>query len=103
MPPDFHHTIAVFGDRDWIDQDSQLVATDPQPFTSMPLTYENAYGGKVKLEEGDLPCAPNPMGKGYYLTAEQAHGQPLPNLEDPDHLIRVFEVRLNGERVKLNC
>jgi hypothetical protein len=73
--------IAVIGDRTWVRRDGALVPGEPRQFVSMPLTYENAYGGRG---------APNPLGKGFYASEEEALGQPLPNLEDADSRIRSF-------------
>lgn len=101
-------SMVVFGDRYWKaegdDQEQRkdsntkdppeepkLVATEPKPFTVMALTYENAYGGKVQTDQGEMSWPVNPGGKGFALTAQQAAGMALPNLEDPDHLIRSYE------------
>ena len=73
--------IAVVGDRTWVRRDGSLVPGEPRQFVSMPLTYENAYGGRG---------APNPLGKGFYASEAEALGQPLPNLEDADARIRSF-------------
>lgn len=55
--------------------------TEPEPFTEMPITWQNAFGG-----EG---YAPNPMGKGVApVRGEGGSVHPLPNIEDPRHLIR---------------
>jgi hypothetical protein len=35
-----------------------------------------------------MPFAANAQGRGFYPDEAQAEGQPLPNLEDPAHLIR---------------
>ena len=83
-----HHEIAVFGDRSWIRVGPRLVPSRPQPFDVMPLTWERAYGGKARVEAGEMPYAPNPRGRGFYMDPQQAEGQPLPNLEDPAQLIR---------------
>jgi uncharacterized protein YjbI with pentapeptide repeats len=45
-------------------------ASDPEPFTKMPLTWENAYGGPG--------YAANPVGKGY-------QSMELPTVEDLRH------------------
>lgn len=85
----FRRRIAVFGERTWVPgKDGKLVKSAPAPFLSMPLAYERAFGGQVQTEYGvPMPFAANPLGKGFYLTAESAAGRPLPNLEDPNHLI----------------
>ncbi|KYG09376.1 hypothetical protein BE21_18275 [Sorangium cellulosum] len=63
--------IAVVGDRVW----KNGVPTEPEPFTVKSLRWEDAFGG-----EG---FKPNPIGKGY----KPREGSPLPNIEDPKHLI----------------
>ncbi|HXN48395.1 MAG TPA: DUF2169 domain-containing protein [Bryobacteraceae bacterium] len=73
--------IAVIGDRTWVRRDGTLVPGEPRQFVSMPLTYENAYGGRG---------AANPVGKGWNASEAEALGQPLPNLEDADARIRSF-------------
>ena len=66
----------VIGDRFW-KNDQQ---TAPQPFTEMPVTWENAFGGP-KLDT-------NPVGKGH-RPVETEHGavQFLPNIELPAQMI----------------
>ena len=76
--------IAVIGDRVWVRRDGALVPGEPRQFVSMPLIYENAYGGRG---------AANPLGKGFYAGDAKALGQPLPNLENPDWRIRSFADR----------
>jgi hypothetical protein len=83
--------IAVIGDRRWTGGGGKLAPGEPEPFAAMPLTYANAYGGSVETEQGRATCPANPHGKGFYLSAEQAQGQPLPNLEDPERLIARFQ------------
>jgi hypothetical protein len=91
--PRFKRTIDVFGNRVWEKQWGRLVSSEPEPFVSMPLVYEAAYGGALELEEAKFAWPANPVGKGLYFTPEQAEGNPLPNLEDPEHPIRTFEDR----------
>lgn len=76
--------ICVTGDRKWVLHDGVLVPGEPRQFLSMPLTYENSYGGRG---------AANPIGKGFYASERAALGQPLPNLEDPDSRIQSFTDR----------
>jgi hypothetical protein len=89
----FERRIAVIGDRYWMGQGNGLLPSDPAPFIDMPLTYANAYGGTVETDEGTASWPANPNGKGFYLTAAQAVGGPLPNLEDPGRLIASIEDR----------
>jgi len=80
---DFGRTIRVVGDRTWERSADGLRPSEPEPFRSMPLGWEQAFGGKVVLDTGELPFGANPAGKGFYIEEERAVGQPLPNLEDP--------------------
>ncbi len=89
----FLRRISAIGNRCWVRQNGSLVPSYPEPFVSMPLTYENAFGGKAETEQGPSAWPPNPLGRGFYLTAENAEGRPLPNLEDPDHRIASIEDR----------
>lgn len=80
-------TIRVFGNREWRDG---LIST-PKPFKTMPLVYEKAYGG-AHFINGELVSAEqrNPLGQGYAGSRKVSEmtGMPLPNLEDPYHLIK---------------
>jgi hypothetical protein len=74
----------VFGDRIWEKVlGGGLLPSAPRPFTRMPVTWKNAFGGMARGAYGPLPCADNPMGKGYYLSAAEAEGGQLPNVESP--------------------
>ena len=81
-------SVAVFGDRVWRRRAfGQLAATDPQPFASMPIRLDRAYGGATSVRGREVPCLANPVGRGFLLDPELAEGTPLPNIEDPDDLI----------------
>jgi hypothetical protein len=87
---DFSHEIGVFGDRRWERRGGELVASEPAAFEKMPLVWDRAYGGKLAVESGEMPCAANPLGRGFYLDESQAEGSALPNLEDPARPIASF-------------
>ena len=74
-------TILVTGNRTWRDGRP----TDPQPFESMPLVWERAFGGVHKTEDKVLAEERNPVGCGFGggRSAGDVQGQPVPNLEDP--------------------
>lgn len=80
-------TIRVFGDRQW--QAGRITA--PTPFKTMAMVYEKAYGG-IHIVNGQMTSAEmrNPVGRGFAGTRkpEEMNGVPLPNLEDPNDLIR---------------
>jgi hypothetical protein len=93
-------SLDVFGDRVWRGE----TIGAPAPFTTMPLTWDRAYGGtaEVEIDEGTfvtLGDPMNPLGRGFDPTEQveqlaQALQTPrgfprfvrplaLPNLEDP--------------------
>ena len=49
----------------------------------MELGWPRAYGGTARQVAGPTGHPLNPGGRGYDCLAEEALGQPLPNLEDP--------------------
>src|SRR5204862_3276586 len=63
----------------------------PLPFTSMPLCWERAYGGKAPGSTAFEPR--NPIGRGFGETRQQLHDQRLPNVEDPAAPIRRWRDR----------
>ena len=86
-------SIAVVGDREWVANLFGSVMSSPVPFTTMPVVYERAFGGRSpsqwdrtapKLDER------NPVGTGYCATRRDVAGMRLPNLEDPGQRIRTW-------------
>ncbi len=67
---DMTKNLVVIGHRQW----SYVGTSSAEEFTTMPINYAHAFGGK--------DYAYNPLGKGYMANSEQ-----LPNVEDPDHPI----------------
>ncbi len=65
--------------------------TDPQPFTTMELRYERAYGGVDIYSDPKVACAyaRNHLGKGFVVGKgkKAVENLPLPNLEDPFDLL----------------
>ncbi|MBK8598939.1 MAG: DUF2169 domain-containing protein [Holophagales bacterium] len=84
----FRNSLAVFGDRRWERSAGGLRATEPLAFREMPIVWANAYGGKLTTPVGDMPNTDNPVGKGFFLDDREGDGVPLPNVEDPNALIR---------------
>ena len=69
--------LAVTGDRYWL---SEGEITDPVEFTSMPVTYQHAFGGPTNTA--------NRQGKGDYSKSDsEPELRPLPNIEYIDQLI----------------
>ncbi len=99
--------IAVFGKRlvEWSHGQPRLGR--PEPFTEIPLLYQNAYGGldnrvpiPAHLEDDYMRTVAlgmqfdhpgfyprNPVGKGYLVLPDPVDGVELPNLEDPADLL----------------
>lgn len=82
----FDRSIRVFGDRRWQKGVAGLTPSPALPFTILPITYERAFGGPKHLS--------NPVGVGMVERFRSA-AEPLllPNLEDPDALLRVPSMR----------
>jgi hypothetical protein len=90
--------IGVIGDRQWLKQINGYVISEITPFESMPLTYENAFGGWDRRgadpEKHDFEGR-NTVGKGFYVKKTEPNGEPmyLPNIEDPRDLIKSIDDR----------
>ncbi|MBC8872042.1 MAG: DUF2169 domain-containing protein, partial [Planctomycetes bacterium] len=89
-------TIRVFGDRKWLFPTSLAGVpkmSSPQPFDSMELRYERAFGGIDSAAAAY--CAENLAGVGFIgaKTKASVHEKPLPNLEDPGELIGSWDSR----------
>lgn len=84
--------IAVIGDRIWEDgPDDTLRPSVPAKWTEMTLSYAHAYGGNEVLNETEAVLwGANPLGRGHYLTREQARGRKLANLEDPNSPVETW-------------
>ncbi len=78
---DLRKSLNVFGDRFWKRTGGVNVISDPEPFKEIEISWKNAFGG----EEFDK----NPLGKGIapVLSPEGQTIIPLPNIENPEHLI----------------
>lgn len=88
---DLKKVLRVFGDREW----GFLGPGDSQPFATMPLVYEHAFGGVDKLSatpEKDWEWR-NPVGCGYAVKSAHLKGEPVPNIESPPALIRAWDDR----------
>jgi hypothetical protein len=86
---EFERKVLVTGDRCWTGTGPDYRPSRPIPFTSMPLTYERAYGGTAGHSEGGAaPFADNPEGRGYVVRQEDVAGTALPNIEETDQVIQ---------------
>ncbi|MBI5017325.1 MAG: DUF2169 domain-containing protein [Deltaproteobacteria bacterium] len=80
--------VRALGTRQWR---SGGKISPPEPFESMPLVYEFAYGGVYVSPSGEMFAEErNPVGRGFLggRTEEEWVGQPLPNVEDPRLLLQ---------------
>jgi hypothetical protein len=80
--------VLVLGDRAWRARMWRWEASEPSVFTTMPVTWANAFGGLARCNGVELPHSGNPSGKGYVVDIDdQLEGAPLPNIEDIDALL----------------
>ena len=89
--------LAVIGNRFWQKAAAGYSMSQIEPFETMPMTYENAFGGWDKRHENDQKHGFEPrntVGKGFYLTnAKPEELMPLPNIEYADNLIQTISDR----------
>lgn len=104
--------LAVFGERAWQGEGPGARPGEPRPFTSLPLTWDRAFGGSADVEvdrESVVTVSDprNPAGRGFeaasrarelgkFLAAPEGYPRllaprSLPNLEDPGALVREWE------------
>jgi hypothetical protein len=81
-------TLRVTGKRVWKNGS----ISNPEPFRSMPLVYEYAFGGKHEIDPDEpniLAVEANPVGRGFRgkRRGGELEGMSLPNVEDPQCLI----------------
>ncbi len=77
----------VVGNRTWKVGLFGSGPTSPEPFTAMPISYNNAFGGVDRSQEEEKKhkyFLENHVGVGYhaYLDDKLVEGQPLPNTEE---------------------
>lgn len=83
----------VFGERRWVRGILGYRPSAPEAFERMPLVYERAFGGSdtSPKRESDHAWEPaNPVGCGLFAKHSQLDPRELalPNVEDPDDLLR---------------
>jgi hypothetical protein len=77
----------VVGNRVWQAGALYIAVSKPEPFTVMPISYNNAWGGVDKSQEDPLKYRYYPLnhaGVGFheYTSAKYMDGKPLPNTEE---------------------
>jgi hypothetical protein len=80
-------TFMVVGDRFWLKGLGALIATEPLPFLSKPITYDRAFGGSDFTHPDPAKhavCPENTVGIGFNAHAEPEalDRKPLPNTEE---------------------
>lgn len=76
----------VVGDRVWRVGLMGISASVPEPFSQMPISYDNAFGGCDRQDEDPAKhdaYVLNPAGRGWHRVHKNARidGAPLPNTE----------------------
>lgn len=85
--------VRVIGDRQWENRIFGMRPSAPIPFLKIALMFERAFGGSdhshpnSKYQGTELR---NPVGVGFHKNSDpkSIEGTPLPNMEDPRHLIQ---------------
>ena len=72
-------TLHLIGNRNWKKSMLGSGMTSPEPFTSMDLRYENAFGG--------VDYAPNPVGRGFQRAGSEKDDR-AHNIEDPNQPVK---------------
>jgi hypothetical protein len=85
----YRKDILVVGDRVARYQGNRdPVFTEPEPFETMEIRYERAYGGVDVYSEPRMPCVypRNHLGRGYVIahSRRSVENLSLPNFEDPN-------------------
>lgn len=88
-----HKEVLVLGTRHWSRRLGTLRQTAAAPFAEQLLRYEYSYGGTIHDSQGRIVRqeARNPVGRGLYLSREQAVDAPLPSLESPTQRISAWD------------
>ncbi len=89
--------LRVFGNRHWKKNSFGIMSiTSSEPFESMPVIYERAFGGWDTIPENPAEhrlYSSNPIGAGFATRGAHLNGKPLPNIEYPKNLIGSWKDR----------
>jgi hypothetical protein len=87
-------TVRVIGDRFWVRSLGTVLPTPPQPFETIPLIWERAFGGWDRSHPDPAKHAfepRNPVGTGFHCKHGRFEdGLRLPNIEDPKRVLRDY-------------
>jgi hypothetical protein len=83
----------VVGNRVWKKRLGFIRSTSPEPFTVMPISYDNAFGGvdnTHKKEQKHRAYLTNPVGVGFHSNLKKPFivAKPLPNTEELGKSVR---------------
>lgn len=86
-------SFTVVGNRSWQREWTGVSPTRPEPFTAMPISYGNAFGGTDITHENPEKhkfVLNNPVGRGFHhqLRANLIDGKPLPNTEEEGRTVK---------------
>jgi hypothetical protein len=86
------HWLRVTGPRELVRSNREWALSAPQPFKTLAMRYEHAWGGQCRVEDDDgavqhTGCEANPIGAGFaeswYLDAIEAERLAAPRVESP--------------------
>jgi hypothetical protein len=82
----------VVGKRTWTQSLLSLSSTSAEPFTTMPIFYDNAFGGVDRgKDDSDVShyFSENHAGVGYHvrISPKLLEGKPLPNTEETGKVV----------------
>lgn len=83
---DWQKSLAVFGERYWVQSAGGLVPSEPDYLNPLPIRYEYAFGGRADKQR----YTANPAGIGFNTKFEKAL---LPQIEYPQALIQCADER----------
>ncbi|MDY7231164.1 DUF2169 family type VI secretion system accessory protein [Hyalangium rubrum] len=88
-------SLRVFGTRVWYKGALGLTLGPPEPFTSLPLRWEYAYGGVDASDPSKPPLEEprNPLGRGVTRDSNALVHQLGPQIEDPADLISTVRTK----------
>ena len=80
-------SFAVWGNRQWRASGVGYAPSAPEPFTRLPISYDNAFGGtdeRLRDPAQVRSYLPNPVGRGWHhhVYSELVIGAPVSNTEE---------------------
>jgi len=83
----------VWGNRVWRGAVIGYTPSEPVPFTSLPISYDNAFGGtdeRMRNPTQVRSYLPNPVGRGWHhhIYPELVNGAPVCNTEEINQPVR---------------